>query len=154
LAFNEKVSSNEQIRFWSGSLPLHYKYTHGVAGEKFLRHIKDDGKILGTKCNKCKSVFLPPRMYCRDCFEQLTEWVEVKNPGRVHTFTIVKVPSAEGHLLYEPAKVGLVKFEGFEGGLIHFLDPKAEIGSKVKPVFKPKNERVGSIMDIERFSLV
>ena len=38
---------------WYGNLPVTSRYTFGIAGEKFFRMIKDEGKIMGTRCPKC-----------------------------------------------------------------------------------------------------
>jgi len=44
-----------------------YSYTAGQALSVFLNGLKE-GKILGRKCNKCGRIYVPPRMYCEDCF--------------------------------------------------------------------------------------
>ncbi len=33
---------------WVGNLPVTNRYTYGLAGERFFRAIKDEGKIFGT----------------------------------------------------------------------------------------------------------
>ena len=38
---------------WIGDLPVVSRYTAGMAGERFFRAIKDDGKILGSYCENC-----------------------------------------------------------------------------------------------------
>lgn len=32
-------------RVWRGNLPVYHRYTAGIAGEKFLRALKDEGKL-------------------------------------------------------------------------------------------------------------
>ena len=36
-------------QYWHGNLPVTSRYTYGLAGEKFFRTMKVDGKIMGTR---------------------------------------------------------------------------------------------------------
>ena len=47
-----------------GKLALPYSYFAGRVGSKFLTTIRDEQKILGIRCSKCKKVFVPPRQTC------------------------------------------------------------------------------------------
>ena len=49
---------------WRGNLPVTSRYTYGMAGEKFFRAMKDDGKILGTYCPKCERTYVPASIFC------------------------------------------------------------------------------------------
>ncbi|MDG7001658.1 MAG: Zn-ribbon domain-containing OB-fold protein [Nitrososphaerota archaeon] len=143
----EKLTNNEETKKWSDHIPLSYKYTAGVAGERFLQLLKQE-KIHASVCRKCNKMFVPPKIFCKDCFVQLSEWKEVQpNTGYIYSFTTLK--KAVG---YET--IVIVKFEGAEGGLLGRFkvgkeDPR--IGMKVKPVFKPKEERRGELGDILHF---
>ena len=51
-----KSSTNPlQSGAWHGDLPVTSRYTFGLAGERFYRAIKDEGKLFGTKCESCQS---------------------------------------------------------------------------------------------------
>ena len=63
-----------RLASWVDSIPLHYEYTAGVAGEKFLRGLMA-GKILASYCPSCKRAALPARMYCVDCYSQTSKFV-------------------------------------------------------------------------------
>jgi len=142
----------EQLGY-AGDL-LYGQYTYGIAGERFFREIKDNGKLMGTRCNKCDLTYLPPRIYCERCFSELEDWVEVSSKGSVYTYTLAYV-DLDGLRLDEPLILALVKFDGIYGGLVHRLgEVKPEevgIGMPVEIVLKPKAERVGSILDIKYF---
>ena len=114
---------------WSGSINLEYKYTAGIAGERFFREIKEHGRIMATRCTSCKLTFLPPRLYCERCFRKLEKWVRVKSEGTLYSYTAT----------YDKGRrsvYGFVKFKGVEGGLINkIVDAKLEklkIGMAVK----------------------
>lgn len=157
----EKVTQVGQTKPWFGELSagpsepsLYGQYTYGIAGERFFREIKDKGRLMGTKCEKCELVYLPPRIYCERCFSELVEWLTIPNRGLVHTFTISYV-DLDGSRLEEPVIVAFVTFDGVYGGLVHRLSEvepeKVGIGMPVEIVFKPKAKRIGSILDIDYF---
>ena len=150
----EKIVKPEEARHWPDSIPLEYHYTAGVAGEEFLRELKDNGKLIASKCPKCKNSYVPARMFCPSCFVETTERHRITGPGQVYSYTIVD-RDRSGKSLTEPAIVALVKFEGVKGGLVHLLDVKeskdVSIGMKVTPVLKEAAERKGSLNDILAF---
>jgi uncharacterized OB-fold protein len=126
----------------------------GIALERFFREMKDNARLTGTWCKTCKLVYVPAVLFCERCFETLQEYVQVPSKGVVHTYTI-NYEDLEGKLLKEPAVLAMVKIDGAYGGLIHYLGEverdALKIGMSVEAVFKPKEERVGSILDIKYF---
>jgi uncharacterized OB-fold protein len=149
----EKVHKPSEIKTWAGEIPVHNLYTTGIAGEKFLRAIKNEGKLLATVCRGCKKDYLPPKIFCPFCLVELQEWKEVPARGLVETFTIARSDIA-GMPLDEPLIFAFIRLVQ-NGGLIHKLgevEPdKVKIGLKVEAVFKPGPERTGSILDIRYF---
>jgi uncharacterized OB-fold protein len=137
---------------WEDDLPVTNRYTFGLAGERFFRSIKNEGKILGTRCSQCNITYVPAAAFCERCLSELTDWTEVGNRGEVETFTLLYV-APDGSSMEEPQIVAFVRLG--DGGLIHFLgkvDPAAvAIGMPVEAVFKEAEERQGSIHDIRYF---
>lgn len=150
----EKITDVRRMLHWPGHMETDYVYTLGIAGEKFFAEIKENGRILGAKCNCCGKVFVPPRLYCEKCFEKFIEWVNVDTKGVVHTFTVAHV-DIKGDKLKEPTIYALIKFADAEGGLIHKLGEikqhEVRIGMHVEAVFKSQAERIGNITDIKYF---
>jgi uncharacterized protein len=148
----EKISNNAELRTWRDHIPLDWKYTAGEAGERFLQLLKQ-GKIQASVCRSCGKTYLPPKIFCKDCFIQVTEWREVPDDsGSIYSFTSVQAKDGNASQL-----IVLVKFEGIEGGLLgRFKTGREEprIGMKVKPVFKKKDQRKGELSDIEYFEKV
>ena len=136
-----------------GDFPVHFRYTAGLAGEKFLREIKDNGRLVAARCPKCELNYLPPRIYCERCMSKLEDYVTIESTGTVDTFTVCKQDS-EGKPLSQPATVALVRFPSAHGGLVHKVKGQVAIGDKVRVVFKEKSQRTGSILDIECFEKV
>ena len=143
-------------RSMRGSLPTHYRYTAGVAGQKFLAALRDEGKLLGVHCNKCRYTYVPPRMYCERCFAHLPEsaWVEVGLGGTLVSFTVVHF-DLDDRALDPPRTLGLIQLDGADGALVHELGEldggTPRISMRVSAVLKPKTERIGSILDIRYF---
>ncbi len=155
MSFTDALAHPTEVRPYRGSIPLTYRYTAGVAGEKFLRHLMA-GKIYGTACPNCDYTYVPPRLYCERCFEALDDanWVEVGPEGELVSFTAVAV-DLDGAPLTNPRLVGLVRLDGASGVLLHDLHAEdlaeLRVGMRVKAVFKPVAERHGSITDILGF---
>ncbi|RJS77092.1 Zn-ribbon domain-containing OB-fold protein [Candidatus Bathyarchaeota archaeon] len=148
----EKITNPLKTRHWLGNMEAHYVYTLGVAGERFFKELKENGRIMGAKCPRCGIVYVPPRMYCEKCFAKLEEWVDVGRKGVIHTFTIATL-DIDGKKLEKPEIYALIKFEGAHGGIIHKIGETDTvfIGMKVEAVLKPFEERKASINDIAYF---
>ena len=129
---------------WHGNLPVTSRYTFGLAGEKFFRAIKDEAKILGTRCPKCERVYVPATLFCERCLSELDEWIDLSTTGQIHTFTLL-YQNYDGTPRDDPEIVALISFG--DGGLIHRLagvEPEeVQIGMTVKATFKPLDEREG-----------
>ena len=95
---------------WHGDMPTEGRYTAGIAGEKFFREIKDNGQFLATVCLDCDITYMPPRLYCEQCFAHLDEWLEVDPLGHVHTFTVVH-QNLEEDLLPDPQIIAFVTLD-------------------------------------------
>ena len=135
-----------------GNLPVTSRYTFGLAGEHFFRAIKDEGRILGTRCPHCQVTYVPGVAFCERCLAEMDEWVDVGLTGEVHTFTLLYA-NYDGSPREVPEVIAFVRLG--DGGLVHHLggvEPSdVEIGMTVEAVFKPQSERVGSILDIAYF---
>jgi uncharacterized OB-fold protein len=140
---------------WYGDLPVTSRYTFGLAGERFFRAIKDDGKILGTYCHNCSITYVPATIFCERCLSKLDEWVDVGTIGEVITFTLL-YENLDGSRREIPELIAFIKLG--DGGIIHRLGQIAqddiEIGMTVEAVFKEKKDREGSILDIVYFKPV
>ncbi len=94
-------------------------------------------KLIGLKCRNCGAITIPPKMACRQCAGPDMDIIEVKNNGKIRTFTTVFV-GAEGRESEVPYVIVIVELE--EGpwlmGNLEGIDPKTAsmelIGKKVK----------------------
>jgi len=83
---------------------------------------------------------------------QLTDWVDVGTHGAILTFTLL-YENIDGSQKDTPDIIAFVKLG--DGGLIHKIDnidpDRVVIGMEVAAIFKPPEDRQGSIEDIMYF---
>ena len=137
---------------WLGDLPVTSRYTFGLAGEKFYRAIKDEGRIYGTKCSECGRTYVPASLFCERCLVELDDWIDVGTTGEIHAFTLL-YEDLDGKPTQTPEMIAFIRLG--DGGLIHRLgeieQDQIRIGLRVEAVFKAPEEREGSIQDISHF---
>lgn len=137
-----------------GQMAVPYTWWVGETGSRFLISLRDNQKILGTRCKACETVYVPPRKNCGRCFVDIEEWVDVADQGVIEGYTIV-------HYAYpvQPVKppfaYALIKLDGTDVGFLHLIKNdlgRIKNGLRVKAKFK--GERTGNILDIDSFELI
>jgi uncharacterized OB-fold protein len=100
------------------------------------------GKFLLQKCKSCGKVQFFPRVACVECFGE-PEWIEAKGTGKVHSYTLVRVPrnpafNDEVPIYY----INVILDEGVivESKLIGDGKEKVKTGDRVKAVFQPTHD--------------
>ncbi len=134
--------------------PRSWRYTNsaGPVRSKFLLFLRDQQKIMGTRCPTCGRVYVPARSVCLKCYEDMEEWVEVGKRGVLETYTIVY---QESPILppERPFAIGVIKLDGADTGLVHRLGEvdfgEIRIGMELEAVFAEL--RKGDIRDILYF---
>lgn len=124
-----------------------YRYSYG-GQSRFFRTLRDEGRLLGSRCPSCARVYCPPRKDCPRCY-QPTSWVPLSGTGVVVTFTVVHVTTSP-FVRKVPFLVAYVRLDGTQ-----FLFPcnvemenveRASVGMRVRARFRP--EREGRITDL------
>ena len=137
---------------YHGKIYIPNIYTAGAVGSRFLIELRDNKKIMGTKCPACDLVYVPARSVCKYCFAQLDQFVEVSDRGTLQTYTVACQQNGVGPV-DPPIIYGIIQLDGASTGLVHMLGEvdleELQVGMRVKAVFKEK--RVGSILDIKYF---
>jgi uncharacterized OB-fold protein len=64
-------------------------YTSVTKVNDFVTHL-EDGKVMGTRCLDCGTMFFPPRAQCYKCLTGNMEWFEVSGTGKLITFSKLK----------------------------------------------------------------
>ncbi|MFX1269385.1 MAG: Zn-ribbon domain-containing OB-fold protein [Promethearchaeota archaeon] len=153
MTFTEKQTDPTSPMHWRGDMQADYLYPSGTAGDKFFNHLKGKDTFLATKCNKCKKVLFPPRLYCEDCFTEIpdADWFEVPASGTVRVFTIAML-NAHAEKLKEPKVIALIDIDNTDGALLGIIKTndyeKDFSGIRVKAALRTKEKREGTLKDI------
>ena len=132
-----------------------YSWDAGVAISRYLQELKA-GRLVGRSCPECRRIMIPPRMFCEQCFYPTDRWVELEDTGTIITFSLCYV-TWDMVRVKEPQIPIVVAIDGASPGMgiLHLLDevdPQAvKVGMRVQAVWKPAEERTGSITDIAYF---
>ena len=100
------------------------------------------GKLLLQKCKSCGKVQFFPRVACVDCFGEL-DWIESKGRGKVHSFTLVRVPRNPAFKEETPIYyINVILDEGviMESRLVGDSRAKVKMGDRVKAVFQETHD--------------
>lgn len=157
-ALTDEDIRSGKIHIIEDSLDCAYAWDTGVAVNRYLSELKD-GRIIAKECKQCNRIMLPPRLFCELCFKPSNDWVYVQDTGVVNTYSIC-------HVHWDASRIGpdekpylpaVIEIDGASAGMgiMHLLgEVKPEdvkIGMRVKAVWKPAEERTGSITDIKYF---
>lgn len=127
------------------AITLPFTYAAGIAGSRLLTALRDERRILGSRCSTCERVLAPLRAFCPVCGSDELADVEIGPAGTVISWT--DVPGKGGYVL--------VQLDGADTGMVHRLvkpSPAVDVGTRVRARFAA--ERTGSILDIEGFEPV
>ena len=157
---NRKLKKDYFEIKWKTDLP--YRYSIGKLAVKFFEELKENKKILGSKCPKCEKVHFPPRAVCADCLVEMKidNMVELPPKGTLEGFTVVNYPFTDpstGGIRPFPYGYALFKLDGADTYTMHFVDEtdvnKMKIGQRVEAVFS--EERKGDLSaDIPYFRII
>jgi len=151
----EEDFTEKRILYTTWQPKCQYAWDAGVAIGRYLAELKN-GRLIGRQCFQCRRILIPPRMFCEQCFRHTDEWVYLQDTGTVSSFSICYV-SWDMRRLEQPTIPAVIAIDGaYRGmGIMHLLgevEPQqVTIGMRVQAVWKPAEERTGSILDISYF---
>jgi len=130
-----------------------YKFKFNITHMKpFLEKLKQK-KLVGLQCSSCNRIFFPPRQICGKCLVKPDRWVDLRETGKVASYTIIYLKDPEtGEVLQRPIVCALL--DGADTSYPAQLDPDVEfsdtyIGMPLK-VHWAENIQ-GGLMDIEYY---
>ena len=98
--------------------------------EKFYAELKNK-KLMGTRCPKCGTVYVPPRSICGSCWKNLNQWVQLQDRGELVNFTVAHVDH-RGGALPSPRVLGMIRLAGQPKSLPIFGEVKGVAPDQVK----------------------
>lgn len=63
-------------------------FTTETKASDFLSYL-EKGKVMATRCRRCGTNYFPPRMDCPKCVGSDVQWFEIKENGKLLTYTVV-----------------------------------------------------------------
>lgn len=96
-----------------------YTYFAGESASRFFHELRDNRRIMGTRCSKCRRLLVPARSFCDACLERTDSWEEVGPDGTLETFTIIatKFPG----LPDPPLVMAYVTLDGADSALVNLV---------------------------------
>jgi uncharacterized OB-fold protein len=124
------------------AIRIPFEYAAGTAASRFLAALRDQGRLLGSRCPACARVAAPARPFCPACGTDSPETVEVGPEGVLSAWTA----RPDGTVF------GLVRLDGADGALVHrVLAAPDDLAPGIRVRARLAPERVGSILDIAGF---
>ena len=101
-------------------------------------------KLMGSRCQKCGTLFLPPRPICLKCHNTEMEWIEMKGKGKLAAFTCIAIGppfmTREGYDRKHPYVSGVVE-----------LDEGVKVVARIDGVdaSKPETIKIGTPLEVQ-----
>jgi uncharacterized OB-fold protein len=133
-----------------------YKHSTGETIGRFLAGLKEQKRIWGQRVAG-QGVVVPPLGYSEVDGSAGGEWVEVQQTGTVTAVAVVHEAIEHLHPLPAPFAFVLVRLDGADTALAHVVQDDLatlRVGSRVEAVWRPDEERVGSVRDIACFRVL
>ena len=128
----------------------------------YLHTVEQRYRLIGKKCEKCGTLFFPPRLVCTKCGHQKMEKVKLSGNGTILTYTIIAKggsPTEFDDLQNTTGDYAVALMELEEGphviAQMTYCNPKSlKIGQKVKAVFRILYEQEGVVRYSYKFEPV
>jgi uncharacterized OB-fold protein len=150
-------TTNVELLTVQSSWEIPYAYSAGETISKFLVELRDNARIMATKCPKCQTVLLPPRSFCATCFISLKDqWVEIEPVGKLVTYSICtekitgapEPPYIVAFVTLGDSSVPMAQFlKGMDLSDLDKVGKELKAGMPVKAVFKDRADRKASVLD-------
>ena len=139
---------------------------------KFYTELRDNAKLWANKCPECKRIIFPPRISCGKCKIKIEDkeenWVELSPKG---TLIMASVDVEKERDWVTTKEIGYnnpratIRLDGGdkytyiehlleEGVADKVMKGIVKEGTIVEAVFRPREERKGTIEDIEYFRII
>ncbi len=152
------MRTHDELILPSGRWNLQSSHTEREILSRFFKELKENKRIMGIRCPRCRRVFVTPRRLCDRCSVPNDEWIEVKDTGKIETFTIQYAPMTNHSKT--PHCLAFIKLDGADTAMMHYVagidlmsmdEAKKRLSAGLRVQAKWKEKREGKITDIEYF---
>ena len=120
-----------------GNFDSIFSYRAETIRSRFFTEIRDNKKIVVTKCPNCGMVGVPARSTCVKCFAGLKEFVEVGNTSTVTTYSVINT-FREVYPLKPPSIFGMIHLGGADNGWVPMMGD-----------VNPKDMKIGKVAEVK-----
>ena len=85
------------------------------------------GRLMGSRCESCRALFIPPRPLCPQCHSWNMKWEQMKGTGRLAAVTCISFPPPA------LAKAGYGRENPYCTGVVE-LDENARVVARIEGV--------------------
>jgi uncharacterized OB-fold protein len=87
--------------------------------QNYLEYINNK-KLMGSKCKKCNTTFVPPRKLCTECNSTDVDWVEMSGKGKIAAYSCIGVGTTfmvnKGYSMKKPYCFSVIELD--EGAMV------------------------------------
>jgi len=100
-------------------------------------------RLTCQRCDECGTYVFPPQDFCRSCFKDALEWIDVSGGGTVYSYTVIWRPQTPA--FEAPYVVAIVDMaEGYQmmANVIGCAWEDVKVGLAVEVVFEDRNDTI------------
>jgi uncharacterized OB-fold protein len=165
----EQKSPEELIRV-PFRLTQRWREPAGIYVNRFFLKMRDKKELWAIKCPQCGAIWLPPEILCAKCNIEIEDkeenWVKLGNKGTlIHAYHVTGAREVDPSTGWQSAgqmtnPIGFIRPDGGNEWTLHCHALDAEDlsnvlpGMRVEAVWRPRQERTGTIQDIKFWRIV
>ncbi len=113
-------ASAQELLLLPGSWNFDYTYFAGETASRFFAELRDNQRILGRRCPRCRRLLVPARSYCDACYVETGGWEPAGETGTIEAFTILT--TAFPGLPEPPLVIDFVTLDRADSAVLNFVE--------------------------------
>lgn len=127
----------EQMQYYTAMDLVAQQYEDTATLHYFYKALREENKLVTTKCKRCGHIPWPPRQICPECLSMDYEWVDMPRVGTVASWTAAYAGMPPELAARAPMVYALVDFENglrMPTAILECKPEEAKTGMKVELV--------------------
>jgi uncharacterized OB-fold protein len=108
-----------------------------------FQHYLEEHKLMGTRCQNCATLYLPPRPLCPNCYNEQLAWELLSGKGVLAAFTALHIGPRSMQI------AGYDRKNPYCSGIVH-LEEGPAISAQILglDVVSPENNQIGAPLQV------
>lgn len=120
-------------------MTMEFRFRHSLGKLSSFFLSLEEGRLLATRCPRCRKVWMPPRVHCGDDLA-VTEWIEISGRGTLEVATSSAIDASREDAGEIRKCFGYIRLDGADTSLFHEIRLPAETpiptaGTRMKAVW-------------------